>query len=177
MSSDATPASIATDSCPDPTRIETARLADQLERSLRGGAWHGPSLLEAVEGIDAEAAERRPVAGAHTIAEIVGHAAFWIDAGRRRIGGEAVSEVPPALNFPPQGAASASSWQATLAALDEAHRRLHATLLALDDDRLDGAVAGSDPTVRGLLLGILQHNAYHAGQIVVLRKAGAGSGP
>jgi hypothetical protein len=37
-------------------------------------------------------------------------------------------------------------------------------------------VAGSDPTVRGLLVGILQHNAYHGGQIVLLRKAGAAEG-
>jgi uncharacterized damage-inducible protein DinB len=35
-------------------------------------------------------------------------------------------------------------------------------------------VAGSDPTLRGLLLGLLQHNAYHTGQIVVLAKAAKG---
>ena len=51
---------------------------------------------------------------------------------------------------------------------------MHSMLLALDDERLDGPVTGSDPTVRGQLLGLLQHNAYHAGQIVVLRKAGDG---
>ncbi len=173
--STAVPATIATDKCPDPSRVETARLADQLERAFRGGAWHGPSLSEALDGVDAAAAEHRLFPAAHTIAEITGHVAFWIDVAHRRMQGEAITNVPTEVDFPPDGAASDAAWRATIAALEGAHRRLHSALLALDDDQLDGAVAGSDPTVRGQLLGILQHNAYHAGQILVLRKAGAGS--
>ena len=173
--STAVPATIATDKCPNPSRIETARFTDQLERAFRGGAWHGPSLSEALDSVDAATAARRPFAEAHTIAEIAGHVAFWIDAAHRRMQGEAVTSVPPEVDFPRDGAASDDAWRATIAGLEGAHRRLHAALLALDDDELDGAVAGSDPTVRGQLLGILQHNAYHAGQILVLKKAGAGS--
>ncbi|HXT21154.1 MAG TPA: hypothetical protein VN923_10415, partial [Thermoanaerobaculia bacterium] len=66
----AVPASIATDKCPDPSRIETARLADQLERAFRGGAWHGPSLSEVLDGVDAATAARRAFPDAHTIAEL-----------------------------------------------------------------------------------------------------------
>ena len=172
--STAVPATIATDKCPDPSRIETTRLADQLERAFRGGAWHGPSLDEALDGVDAATASRR-LGDAHTIAELTAHVAFWIDAARRRMHGESVTNVPPEVDFPPGGADSDAAWRDTLANLESAHRRLHAALLALDDDRLDGAVAGSDPTVRGQLLGILQHNAYHAGQIALLKKVGAGS--
>ena len=173
-SSSPLPASIDTDKCPNPECVETNRLADQLERGFRGGAWHGPAIAEALDGVDAAAAARR-LGDAHTIAEITGHVAFWIDAARRRMDGEAVTNVPPEVDFPRGGADSEDAWRATLANLESAHRRLHTALLALDDDRLDGAVAGSDPTVRGQLLGILQHNAYHAGQIAVLKKAGAGS--
>ena len=168
------PICLDTDKCPDPGRVETTRLADQLERCFRGGAWHGPSLAEALDGLDAPAAAAR-LGVAHSIAEIAGHVAFWIDATRLRMNGEEVSSVPPEVDFPPTAAASDEAWRATLADLDRAHRQLHTAVLALDDAALDGAVAGADPTVRGQLLGILQHNAYHAGQIVVLRKAGAGS--
>ena len=169
------PTCIDTDKCPDAARVETSRLADQLERAFRGGAWHGPSLDEALDGVDAATAAARSIGEAHSIAEITGHVAFWIDAARRRMEGEEITNVPPEVDFPPDGAKSAEAWRDTLAHLDQAHRRLHAAILALDDDELDGAVAGSDPTVRGQLLGILQHNAYHAGQIVVLKKARAGS--
>lgn len=155
-----------------PPKVETARLADQLERSFRGGAWHGPSVAEALEGIDADGAGRRPVAGAHTIAELVGHLAFWIEAASRRLEGDPVSGLCGDEDWPPPPA-DEEEWRQLLAALDAAHRRLHAKVLAMDDAALDGPVAGSDPTVRGLLLGILQHNAYHGGQIVVLAKTAA----
>lgn len=162
---------IATDKCPDPRCVETNRLADQLERSFRGGAWHGPSVDEALDGVDAEVAAARPVPEAHSIAELTAHIAFWLDGARRRMAGENLTNVPEAVEFPRDAAASADAWKRTLADLDRAHRRLHAAVLALDDDKLEGTVAGSDPTVRGQILGVLQHNAYHAGQIVVLKKA------
>jgi uncharacterized damage-inducible protein DinB len=156
------------------TQIEVARLADQLERSFRGGAWQGPSLLEALAGIDAEAASRRPIAGAHTIGEIAGHAAFWIDAARRRLEGDPVDDVAPEADWAAGEERTADGWRRVLDRLETAHRGLHARVLTLDDERLDGPAAGSDPTVRGLLLGLLQHNAYHAGQIVLLGKAEKG---
>lgn len=152
-----------------PPKVETARLADQLERSFRGGAWHGPSLEEALEGVDLATARLRPLAGGHTIAELVGHVAFWIEAASRRLEGDPVTGGGEDDWPPPPG--DEEGWRQLLAALDAAHRRLHAKVLAMDDAALDGPVAGSDPTVRGLLLGILQHNAYHGGQIVLLRKA------
>ena len=151
------------------------RLADQLERAFRGGAWHGPSLAEALAGVDAATATRRPIADAHTIREVVGHVSTWMDLCRRRIEGEATGDVTAAEDWPQPGADGATSdeaWREELRLLEERHRRLRATVERLDDDGLDDPVAGSDPTVRGLLLGILQHHAYHGGQIVLLRKAG-----
>lgn len=150
---------------------ETDRLADQLERSFRGGAWHGPSVTETLADLTAEEAARRPIPAAHTIAEIVGHLATWTEVARRRITGEPVSRVTEEQDFPPDGAVSEEAWAASLERLEEAHRKLHETVAALDDGGLDAPVSGSDPTVRGLVLGVLQHNTYHAGQISLLRKA------
>ena len=154
--------------------VESARLADQLERSLRGGAWHGPALLQAIEGVDAAAATARPVPGAHSIAEILWHAAFWLDATRQRIAGPAAAPQAPESDWPRDQGDRDERWRAARAWIEEAHRGLHATVLALPDERLDDPVVGSDPTVRGLLLGVLQHNAYHAGQLVLLRKGASG---
>jgi uncharacterized damage-inducible protein DinB len=156
------------------TQIETSRLADQLERSFRGGAWNGPALLEALNGVEAEAATARLAPGVHTIHEIAWHAAFWIDASRRRIEGEDDSGLAPGADFPVEPTDAVAAWGETRERLEAAHRGLHDLVLSLADERLDDPVSGSDPTVRGLLLGLLQHNAYHAGQIVVLRKAQEG---
>ena len=162
---------------PTPALTEAARLADQLERAHRGGAWHGPSFSEAIAGLDAATAASRPIPEAHSAWEIVAHVSSWLDVGRRRIEGEAVPDVPPARDWPkvPSGERPAdadAAWQADLATLEERFARLHAAVARLDDAQLDTPVAGSDPTVRGLLYGILQHHAYHGGQIVMLRKAG-----
>ncbi|MDX1501937.1 MAG: DinB family protein [Thermoanaerobaculia bacterium] len=153
---------------------QTAALADQLERAFRGGAWHGPSVLEALDGVDAVLAARRPIGSAHTIGEIVLHLTAWIDVARRRIAGEAIAALPDEADWPAAGGEEAA-WRTARERLDDAHARLHAAALELDDERLDDPVAGSDPTVRGQLLGVLQHNVYHAGQIVLLRRAAGDS--
>jgi uncharacterized damage-inducible protein DinB len=150
---------------------QAQNLADQLERAFRGGAWHGPAVAESLDGIDEATAAARPLPDAHSIWEIVHHLTTWNEVPRRRLDGEWLENLPDERNWPPVEDASASAWRASLAALDDAHAALHARVLDLADDQLDDPVAGSDPTVRGMLLGVLQHNAYHAGQIALLRKA------
>jgi uncharacterized damage-inducible protein DinB len=151
-------------------RLESTRLADQFERSFRGGAWHGPALAEAIDGVDAETAHRRAIAGAHTVAEVVFHVAYWLDGVRRRLDGGAVDgDDWPVAGVRPD-------WDELVATLERNHRALHAAVAALDDARLDDPVEGSDPTVRGMLLGLLQHNAYHAGQLVLLARAAREAG-
>jgi len=54
-------------------KTELQRLEEQLERALEGEAWHGPSLLEVLEGVSAHQAAAHPIAGAHSIWELVLH--------------------------------------------------------------------------------------------------------
>src|SRR3954470_16083489 len=150
-------------------------LADQLERAFRGGAWHGPAVAETLAGLDADAAAARPLPGAHSIWEVVHHLTVWNDAPRRRLDGEGMQNLPTERDWPPVGDVSAGAWQAAITSLEESHAALHARVLELTDAQLDDAVAGSDPTVRGMLFGVLQHNAYHAGQIALQRKGTGGT--
>jgi|SRR6185295_4256554 len=150
-------------------------LADQLERAFRGGAWHGPAVAETLADVDETAAAKRPLPGAHSIWEIVHHLTVWNDVPRRRLDGERLQNLPAERDWPPVEDVSAGAWHAALAALEEAHAALHDRVLDLDDSQLDDAVIGSDSTVRGTLFGVLQHNAYHAGQIVTLHKALGGT--
>jgi len=143
---------------------EIASLADHLERSVHGGAWHGPATREALEGIDAATAGRHPVGSSHSIVDLVRHITFWLDAAHVRILGGTV--VDPDEDWPGEGVLTEGEWDRAVAELERACARLHGTVLDMDDRRLDASVPGSDPTVRGLLLGTLQHTAYHTGQIV-----------
>src|SRR3989337_1702 len=49
---------------------EVHRIEDQLQRAFEGGAWHGPSVLEVLEGLTAAKTAARPVPGPHSTWEI-----------------------------------------------------------------------------------------------------------
>src|SRR5215467_12866002 len=119
---------------------EIERIADQLHRAYTGDAWHGPSVLEALQGVTPEIAARRPIAGAHNIWELTHHIGAWADIPRRRLAGE-VFEVTPEINFPPVPQASEAAWRDSLNRLAESQKRLMDVVLALDENRLDERIS------------------------------------
>ena len=66
---------------------EVSRLVDQLEREHAGEPWHGTSLVGILTGITHQQAAARPLAGAHTIWELVLHITAWKNEVRQRLGG------------------------------------------------------------------------------------------
>lgn len=146
------------------------RLADQLERAFHGGAWHGPAVMELLAGVDGALAQWRPGPATHSIAEIVGHLRYWMEDARGQILGMPKAPGQPGADWGPADLGSETAWRALCSALEDAHCGLRNAVLQLDEGGLDQARPGSDTTIRGLLLGTLQHNAYHAGQIALLRK-------
>jgi uncharacterized damage-inducible protein DinB len=157
------------------TGLETRRIADQLLRATRGPAWHGPSILETLDGVAAEQATARPIPGAHSIHELVLHATTWLDVVRQRLEGTAPDPVPEHMNWPPSAALDADGWRAAVSRLDASARELADALVRLDDGRLGDELTGDDDTwsVYITLHGAAQHLLYHAGQIAILKKGGA----
>ena len=150
---------------------ETERIRDLLERAVAGDAWHGPSLSALLATVPPELAARRPIAGAHSIWELVLHAGAWQEIIRRRLAGEPWAAAPRAVDWPPVGAAGRDGWREAVARLEDGHRRLAAAVTATPDDRLDDLVAGGDHTVYVMLHGLIHHHLYHAGQIALLKRA------
>jgi uncharacterized damage-inducible protein DinB len=151
---------------------EAARIADQLRRAFDGEAWHGDSLTEILEGVTAARAAAHPIAGAHSIWELVLHIAAWDGAVLRRMGGAAV-ELSDAKNFPPVTDASEAAWRKALAEVRRVHAELVSAVSALPDSRLDDKVPGKEGahyTFYYMLHGVVQHELYHAGQIALLKK-------
>ena len=151
---------------------ETARIADQLRRAFDGGAWHGDSLFEILEGVTAAQAVARPIASAHTIWELVLHIAAWDGVVVRRLGGVAVT-LSDAENFPPVSDTSETAWRKALAEVRSVHEKLVAAVAAFPDSRLDEIVPGNSSagyTFYFMFHGVVQHELYHAGQIALLKK-------
>lgn len=148
---------------------ETTLLADQLERALRGGAWHGPALLEVLEGLGPREAAFRAAPGSNSILGHVEHLAFWLGETLLRLEGE---PVDPARQEPDWNREEdpGRRWTEALARLEESHRRLRDAVRTLAAEALDRVPEGAESDVRSMLLGTLQHLAYHGGQIGLLRK-------
>lgn len=150
---------------------EMERVADQVRRSFAGQAWHGPSVREAVAGVNAAQAARKPLPNAHSIWELLLHIGFWTEAVRRRLAGEVVpSEPPTEENFPTVTDASEDAWMQAKHKVQAAHAALTKELQKCTDSRLGEMVPGTERTFYTELLGLAQHNTYHAAQIILLKK-------
>jgi uncharacterized damage-inducible protein DinB len=157
------------------TTSETTRIADQLRRASDGSAWHGPSLFELLEDVDADTAAAKPLRNAHSIWELVLHIAAWDEAVRRRLGGTKL-QLTGLQNFPRVPKPSNAAWRKAVAQVKRAHDALVKTVAALPDSRLGDRVPGKRYNFYFMLHGVTQHELYHAGQIAILKKAQARPG-
>lgn len=151
------------------------RLAKHIERTVTGPLWHGPVLDDVLAGVSGAQAAARPIAGAHTIWEIVLHVAAWAEIARARLDGRATTDPPPEVDWPPVHDTDAQAWDTALDRLRENHRALATRVRQLEESALDANVPGLEYTVRTLLHGVVEHGAYHGGQIALLKRATAAS--
>jgi uncharacterized damage-inducible protein DinB len=152
---------------------ETARLADQIRRAFEGDAWHGDSVLELLEGVNAKMAAAHPIKNAHSIWELVLHVAAWDGAALKRTGGTAV-ELRDEQNFPPVKDTSDAAWSKAIEHAKHTHKELAKAVANFPDSRLQEQVPGKAESYYNffyLFSGIVQHELYHAGQIALLKKA------
>jgi uncharacterized damage-inducible protein DinB len=147
------------------------RLADQIRRSYKGDAWHGPSLSEVLEGVTAKQAAARPIKDAHSIWELVVHVAIWQKHILDRVQRGGMAEVPDELDWPEVGATSDAAWAAALADLKKQNEALARVMEKLDDAKLHQQVKGKDYDFYFMLDSMPHHNLYHAGQIALLKKS------
>lgn len=152
-------------------RREIERIEMQLRLSFEGGAWHGPSVLEALDGVTAEAAYEHPIAGAHSIWELVLHICAGYRLVLRRLEGVG-RQLTPEEDWPAVDAPTPAAWQQAMRALRELNAELRRAVLAFDAERLDEPLVPEPPyTAYTQFIGMTQHDLYHAGQIVLLKRA------
>ena len=150
---------------------EVDRLQDQLRRALEGEAWHGPSILELLAGVSAAQAASHPIAGAHSIWELVLHLRSDYDLVLRRLAGDG-SKLVPAEGWPALPAPTEENWQQAVRELELRSAKLRKAVLDFPDERLDDQLVPEVPyTAYTQFSGVTQHNLYHAGQIALLKRA------
>lgn len=144
-------------------------LADQIRRAFWGESWHGPSVREVLAGVSAEDAAAHPIAGAHSIWEIVLHLISGHILLLRRVGGEA-AQLSQEEEWPPVPEFSSEAWRKSQHTLDQLNQQLQSAVRAFPTERLSQPL-GTEYAAYTQFCGAPQHDLYHAGQIVILKKA------
>jgi uncharacterized damage-inducible protein DinB len=160
---------------------EIDRLLDELRRAHEGDAWHGSAAREVLDGVTAEEARARPIADAHTIWEIALHIIAWRGEVARRVR-EGFAAMPAEGDWPAVTVTDDRVWRDVLARLDASHLDLLDAVARLPASKLDERVGtgrdaplGSGVSYNVTLHGIVQHDAYHLGQISLIKKAARGA--
>jgi uncharacterized damage-inducible protein DinB len=154
----------------------TALLIDQLHRAFDGDPWHGPSVVHLLGGIGSGQAMATPPGGVHSIAAIVAHMTSWVAEVTRRINGHPATD-PLEGDWPIPRAIDEAGWAAMHLQLAEAMARLTEAVAAFPEVRWSDQVGdtrdaglGTGMTYEQTVLGLVQHLAYHGGQVAILRK-------
>lgn len=153
---------------------ESERIAGHLHGVFFARAWHGPSVKEALDGVSAETAAAKPLPGTHSIWELVHHLHAWIAEADATVRGKKYETLKGDKDWPPVTDVSRASWEKTLTELEQSEASLEEAIRAFPPEKL----GQGHKSFYYLLHGIGEHNAYHAAQIVLLKKmASPASGP
>ena len=136
--------------------------------------WHGgPTPVGALRGVGAAEAAWRPTPRRKSIWELSLHIAYWKYTVRRHLERGAQPRFPRSpANFPSQpDAADEAAWSRDVGLLRSEHERLVTAVRGLSEHWLGRVPAeGRRWTYGELILGIAAHDAYHTGQIQLLKR-------
>ena len=149
---------------PNDTSIST-----RISQAFTGPAWHGAPLSELLADVTFTEAAERPFDDVHSIAELVGHIGAWTSVAERRLAGEPAMP-DEAEQWPDVDTTNEKTWAAAVEACLEAHRSLTRAVAAVDEKHLAATVPGHSYDAATMLRGIIEHDAYHGGQIAMLKK-------
>ena len=154
-------------------------LLDLLEESFSRFAWHGPSVMAALRGVDIAQASWRPgaeSAGSWNIHEIARHIASVMQRCGAELRGQDAAGVRQVdrESFPLPDPKNDEDWKAATQFLRDSYEGLRRALLETAATRLSeispSTAYGREWTLLNQVYGVALHNTYHAAQIVSIRK-------
>jgi uncharacterized damage-inducible protein DinB len=143
-----------------------------LQETCEGDPWHGRSLKALLSEVTPEMAVQKPNPDSHSIAELVYHIATWREFTISRLQPEdgKDSNYFESIDWRPLDPGKTQTWEEGLRLLDESQKRILSVLEEFNDSILAEMVAERKYKFKVLLYGLVQHEAYHAGQIAYAMK-------
>lgn len=155
---------------------KSATLQTQLETLLYGQAWYGTPIYTILESLSFEAAYEKPENASHNIAEILTHMLAWTEEAINRMA-ESPAGEPARGDWNDVVTPDEQKWLQLIASFKLANVELTQLISnfpdgkwaeATNDER--EAYTGYAATYEALIVGLMQHHVYHAGQISLLNK-------
>ncbi len=150
-------------------RNEVRRISKMMHDVFDGAAWHGPSIMEVLNKISPEQAFKvnehiRPVC------ELVRHMISWKIFATERLKGHHDFEITKKENWDIHNRDNPLLWNEILDDLKDGQKQLIDILENTIDEKLMEEVEGKAYNYYTLLHGVIQHDLYHLGEIVLLSK-------
>ncbi len=149
------------------------RIKNLMNAGFHGGAWHGPSVLESLKNLTPKEASFK-AANIHTIAELIYHITSWRIFTLKRFQGDSDYQIDTdKKNFGHAPKVDQFELETLMMELSLSHDELLKELENHEDSKLEDVVPGSEYTFYTLIHGIIHHDIYHTGQIILLKKMAA----
>ena len=135
--------------------------------------WHGgPTLMGALRGVKAAQAAWKPAPDRHSIWELSLHITYWRYTVRRYFDPDSEKGFPRSpANFPEVSDPSEETWKRDKRLISREHEKLMLAIHSLPEDSMHEKPDSSKKwTYSQLLVGITVHDAYHIGQIQLMKR-------
>lgn len=147
---------------------ETQRIIQLFEKGYSGNPWIDVNLVDVLQDISPEQAIKKLHPEANSIWEITNHIISWRENVLQRVKGEEMQT--PAHNYFIPLQKGAINWKQTLKRLETSQQEWITFLNDLKEPALEMIYKPNEMSYYEHIHGILQHDVYHLGQIVMLTK-------
>jgi uncharacterized damage-inducible protein DinB len=151
---------------------EPEHIVELFDKLQEGDCWAGVNMQQALQGVTAEMALKR-YADSNCIWQLVNHLVYWRKRVMKRLIGDDTDPDMPDFFLPESK--DEASWQNTLVMFRDNYTKFRAAILRFDAGLLYEPSPKKGQTYYDVLMGCLQHDAYHMGQMVLLKKRDSAS--
>ena len=136
-----------------------------------GDCWIGNNFKEVLHGVSADHAAAQISDSTHNIWQLVAHITYWRSLVVNRLNG--TDNPPPFQDFHLPDNYTDESWRQSIHDFEAAYHLLRNAILHFKEENLDKPSPKPGQTYYELIMGCLQHDAYHLGQMMLLKKVSA----
>lgn len=147
---------------------ELNRIVKLFTEMHHGDCWVGVNFKTALQGLNAEIAGKVNIENSNSIWMLTAHVIYWRTAVVNRLNG--TLDAPPFHDFGLPEEFTDENWKQLLKDFELTYHQLINTIKHFNEKKLHEPSPVKEQTYFDLMLGCLQHDAYHLGQLMLLKK-------